>query len=660
MNQTPKDSPQANVYKKGDIVWVLYRGKEFYPARVNAFYPKERKISHVWFPLNRKSIGAIFKADMGKVRPFTLEDSLPDNASQELEYSYDQAVRILQGTSIEEILEENDRMMEEMGVPVQKQKSSTKKSLNTSDISRKHVTSPKSTPKQHKTPRGAATVYQQPPELEPPEALFTPGDPIIVDTSIGMWPGIFHSYAEGVAPESDDIRYTLFPRDPSSDILAGKKSSIVHFPLAHIEQSINEGIGSEMLMEALRDALQYVKVRNAQQEAASASKHLGISSQNEQFLKTLPTPSDIKNTPMVSEQATSAPTKTPKSIPKKKSIVPAQKMAPRAKELKKELVFKHEEESSNSLNIDDTTTAMTPPVAVTPKNKSFFSDKRFRLSSTSSVEVASPYQPPSEKKAKSSNNDEHESSLTEEEKQQQLELFPQKETPTRESAGGGTSSSSTITTYKQITKKPTNNGHHITRRSPVKTTNDLPPTFQNDSEPMDFEPQKSKSTSPQKQLIATNFGGKPSLFELASSEDAHKHMQQIWGECDEAWFKEMLNAEFLQLDFRSGGLLTFKETEKLILEIEKWIKMEDITPMSHFREHFYIAKYVLPELCTYALSKMKDISMMDARRIYEERREKTKHQTGLNSSSPNSLDTLVMAANMKMAEEQNGGINEGK
>jgi len=54
----------------------------------------------------------------------------------------------------------------------------------------------------------------------------------------------------------------LFPRDPSSDILAGKKASIVHFPLPHIEQSINEGVGSDMLMEALRDALQYVKVNN--------------------------------------------------------------------------------------------------------------------------------------------------------------------------------------------------------------------------------------------------------------------------------------------------------------------------------------------------------------------------------------------------------------
>ena len=68
---------------------------------------------------------------------------------------------------------------------------------------------------------------------------------------------------------------------------------------------------------------------------------------------------------------------------------------------------------------------MTPPITVTPKNKTFITDKRFRLSSTSSVDV-SPYQPPPEKKAKSFNNDEHESSLTEEEKQQQLESFPKK------------------------------------------------------------------------------------------------------------------------------------------------------------------------------------------------------------------------------------------
>ena len=43
-------------------------------------------------------------------------------------------------------------------------------------------------------------------------------------------------------------------------------------------------------------------------------------------------------------------------------------------------------------------------------------------------------------------------------------------------------------------------------RSPVKINNDLPPTFPNESEPMDFEPHQSKSTSPQKHLIGTNFG----------------------------------------------------------------------------------------------------------------------------------------------------------
>ena len=64
---------------------------------------------------------------------------------------------------------------------------------------------------------------------------------------------------------------------------------------------------------------------------------MNISSQNEHFLKTLPTPSDVKNTtPIVSTQP-SASIKSEKSVTKKKHIVPAQKMAPRAKELKKEV-----------------------------------------------------------------------------------------------------------------------------------------------------------------------------------------------------------------------------------------------------------------------------------------------------------------------------------
>ncbi|KAF7639721.1 hypothetical protein Mgra_00000642 [Meloidogyne graminicola] len=400
-----------------------------------------------------------------------------------------------------------------------------------------------------------------------------------------------------------------------------------------------------MLMEALRDALQYVKVRNAQQEAASASKHLGmnISSQNEHFLQSLPTPSDNKNvTPVVSTQILAPPSKIAKSVTKKK--VPAQKIAPR-KELKTELITKEEEEESSGPDLDSATTQVAAPEA-----KSFVTNKRFRLSSTSS-EVGSPagYQLSSVKKSKSVTNSEPQ--LTEEEKQNQLELFPKNESPSRESTSGG-GTSSTVTTNKQIPKKSASkhNGH---LSSPMI---DLP---QNESEPMEFE-QQGKSTSQQKHLIGTNFVTKPSLFELASSEDAHQHMRQIWEECDEDWFKEVLNTEFYQLDFRNGDLLTFNETEKLFLEVEKWIKMESITSMNSFRQMFYIAKYVLPELCTFAISKMQDTSMMDARRIYEERREKTKQQTGVNSSSPNFLNTLVMAASLKMAEEKNGGINEGK
>jgi hypothetical protein len=38
------------------------------------------------------------------------------------------------------------------------------------------------------------------------------------------------------------------------------------------------------------------------------------------------------------------------------------------------------------------------------------------------------------------------------------------------------------------------------------TATDLPPTLQNESELMDFESQKHKSTSPQKHLIGKNFG----------------------------------------------------------------------------------------------------------------------------------------------------------
>jgi hypothetical protein len=52
------------------------------------------------------------------------------------------------------------------------------------------------TPKQQYKSPNVSTYQQQQVQVvaEPPEVMFTPGDPIIVDTSIGMWPGIVRFY----------------------------------------------------------------------------------------------------------------------------------------------------------------------------------------------------------------------------------------------------------------------------------------------------------------------------------------------------------------------------------------------------------------------------------------------------------------------------------
>ena len=42
-------------------------------------------------------------------------------------------------------------------------------------------------------------------------------------------------------------------------------------------------------------------------------------------------------------------------------------------------------------------------------------------------------------------------------------------------------------------------------------------------------------------------------------------MRQIWGEIDENWFKEILNVEFLQLDYRSGKILISIKNFKVTL-----------------------------------------------------------------------------------------------
>jgi hypothetical protein len=103
-----------------------------------------------------------------------------------------------------------------------------------------------STPKS--TGKGTLEILQK----QPLESVFQPGEQIIVDTQIGMWPGIvsynlnlitfnlydfkFESYVEGYPGM---IRYSLFPRKTTQEILIGQKDSIIPFPLVNIEVLFN-------------------------------------------------------------------------------------------------------------------------------------------------------------------------------------------------------------------------------------------------------------------------------------------------------------------------------------------------------------------------------------------------------------------------------------
>uniref|UniRef100_A0A183CH54 Mitochondrial carrier protein n=1 Tax=Globodera pallida TaxID=36090 RepID=A0A183CH54_GLOPA len=190
-SMTPK-TPTAVPFKKGDIIWVVYRKHINWPAKVTAYYPKERKVSYVFFPLVPKN--NVFKADPAKVQLFTLDDQLPENAKPDLEECFEQARRVLQGVPEEEIIAENAQKAEE--TPVQAKPK--KKALTTADALKKSVATPKSTPKRQ--PKAAILAEKA--------ANFTQGDPIIVDTPMGMWPGMFISLAKG---DSQKVNYSLFP-----------------------------------------------------------------------------------------------------------------------------------------------------------------------------------------------------------------------------------------------------------------------------------------------------------------------------------------------------------------------------------------------------------------------------------------------------------------
>ncbi|KAL3109520.1 hypothetical protein niasHT_011675 [Heterodera trifolii] len=242
-SMTPK-TPSVQPFKKGDIIWVVYRKSINWPAKVTAYYPKDKKVSYVFFPLKQKN--AVFKTDPAKVQLFTLDDQMPDNAPLDLEDSFEQARRILQGVSEEEIIAENVQKEEETLAQMKPKK----KPLTTADALKKATIG---------TPKGTPRSQQKQPKIVATETKFKQGDPVIVDTPMGMWPGMFISYVKG---NPSLVNYSLFPREEHShEVVQTSGEAIMAFPPEQIEQAIEDGrsSNSEVLLAALQDVQKYMK-----------------------------------------------------------------------------------------------------------------------------------------------------------------------------------------------------------------------------------------------------------------------------------------------------------------------------------------------------------------------------------------------------------------
>src|SRR5690606_34273455 len=69
----------------------------------------------------------------------------------------------------------------------------------------------------------------------------------------------------------------------------------------------------------------------------------------------------------------------------------------------------------------------------------------------------------------------------------------------------------------------------------------------------------------------------------------------------------------------SGNLLDFNELEVVIAEVRNWIALCPKLPkMTLLREMHYISKVVLPEICVFALARVKNLSHADAEVVYQD------------------------------------------
>lgn len=672
MDQKATESPQVQqLYKKGDVLWVKYRNKDW-PAKVTAYYPKTKKISHIWFPLNRKSINAVFKADESKVRPFTDETPLPPDADANLEESYNQALRILHGATEEEIVQEHDRYLEEFAAvkqkstPIQQKLTpKSKKSLASMDVLKK-TTTPRGTPKKvsgkSTASSSAATAASSDFEELPVPSKFEPGDTIIVDTKIGMWPGIFHSYVED---NQTQIRYTLFPRTQPVELLTGPLSSLLHFPLDQIDAAMMDFNGSDVLMHALLDARNYLDVLSKQphtsgnkqqrqliQKAPGTEKNVSdtkmnriksnMASPKENLYKnkSLSASSEIVEKPAKTKASAQARLSQKRSLTTSTSGSSQREPVYRQKETHSPLVKKGKQNDDRNFNEatreERTQTDKSNIVHAVSDSKSD--------SSSTSPQKQMPMLLNNGRIPKAALQNQNEEGEQHEDEEEEPMIIRAPETPEKQFFDANKDNASEDD-VEHVMETPEHNqsqevfmvGEHIANETPDD---------------------KSRHHG--------------TIFEFTMSEEAHGHMRYYWDEVGEEQFKKLENAEFYHLDFRTYGLLTFEETEKLVSEVQKWIKLNYKIPiLTQLKELFYIAKYVLPELCVYAISKQQGISMEAAKQIYEEKRTMNNSSQNANdaggSASPpvaatnSKLDTLVMAANL-MADKKNGqnGSGEGR
>lgn len=96
-------------------------------------------------------------------------------------------------------------------------------------------------------------------------------------------------------------------------------------------------------------------------------------------------------------------------------------------------------------------------------------------------------------------------------------------------------------------------------------------------------------------------------------------------------------------------MLDFNELEIVIAEVRNWIALSPKLPkMTLLREMHYISKVVLPEICIFALGRIKNLSHTDAEVVYRDSVSKLSlEDPSTVSKSNNSFEQLLRAVSIE-------------